>query len=145
MNPIKAVTRPVKDITEAIAMPFRAVFVVGLCWVINAMTFSGVWWVKWVALGMGIATLVAFARAAKTLIVLGLVAWVGMKIYQRYGQAARQRFDDWVAKTQPNAAGVLAVLRSPQAAANAANAANADLAGGNRNPGAAPPLRGNGG
>jgi hypothetical protein len=142
MNPIKAITRPIKDITEAIAMPFRAVFVVGLCWVINAMTFSGVWWVKWVALGMGIATLVAFARAAKTLIVLGLVAWVGMKIYQRYGQAARQRFDDWVAKTQPNAAGVLAVLRVPQAAANAATA---DLAGGNRTPGAAPPLRGNGG
>jgi len=142
MNPIKAITRPVKDITEAIAMPFRAVFVVGLCWVINAMTFSGVWWVKWVALGMGIATLVAFARAAKTLIVLGLVAWVGMKIYQRYGQAARQRFDEWVAKTQPNAAGVLAVLRAPQAAANAANA---NLAEGNQTPGAAPPLRGNGG
>ncbi len=120
MSLFSLVTRPVKNITDAIVMPFKAVFVVGLCWVINAMTYSGTWWVKWVALGMGIATVVAIGRAAKTLLVLALAAWVGMKIYQRYGQAARERFDDWVAKTQPDAAGVLAVLRSPQAAANAA-------------------------
>ena len=119
MSPFKFVTRPIKNITDAIFMPFKAVFVVGLCWVINAMTYSGTWWVKWVALGMGIATVVAIGRAAKTLIVLGLVAWVGMKVYQRYGQAARERFDDWVGKTQPDAASVLAVLRVPQAAANA--------------------------
>ncbi len=119
MSLFSFVTRPVKNITDAIFMPFKAVFVVGLCWVINAMTYSGTWWVKWVALGMGIATVVAIGRAAKTLILLALVAWVGLKIYQRYGQAARERFDDWVAKTQPDAAGVLRVLRSPQSAANA--------------------------
>lgn len=118
MNPLHLITRPITDVAHAMAMPFKAVFVVGLCWAINAINFHGVWWVKWVALGMGIATLVAFARAAKTLIVLGLVAWVGLKIYQRYGQAARQRFDDWVSQTQPGAARVLAVLRAPQGAAN---------------------------
>lgn len=122
MSLFSFVTRPIKNITDAIVMPFKAVFVVGLCWVINAMTYSGSWWVKWVALGMGIATVVAIGRAAKTLLVLALVAWVGLKVYQRYGQAARERFDDWVAKTQPDAAGVLAVLRSPAAAANAARA-----------------------
>jgi len=47
------------------------------------------------------------------LLLLALVAWVGTKVYQRYGQAARQQFDDWVAKTQPAAAQVLAVLRTP--------------------------------
>ncbi len=114
MSLFSFVTRPVKHLTDAIVMPFKAVFVVGLCWVINAMTFHGVWWVKWVALGMGIAVVVAFARAAKTLLLLALVAWAGVKIYQRYGQAARERFDDWVAKTQPDAAGVLAVLRAPR-------------------------------
>jgi hypothetical protein len=119
MSLFKFVTRPVRNLTDAIVMPFKAVFVVGLCGVINAMTYSGTWWVKWVALGMGIATVLAFARAAKTLLVLALVAWAGMKIYQRYGQAARERFDDWVSKTQPDAAGVLAALRAPQAAANA--------------------------
>jgi UPF0716 family protein affecting phage T7 exclusion len=77
------------------------------------MTYHGVWWFKWVALGMGIAVLVAFARAARTLLLLALVAWVGMKIYQRYGAAARQRFDDWVARAQPQAAEVLQALRAP--------------------------------
>jgi hypothetical protein len=107
MNPISLITRPVKDLTNAVLMPFKAVFVVGLCWAINAMTFSGVWWVKWVALGMGIATLVALARGARTLLLLALAAWVGMKIYQRYGAAARSQFDTWVARTNPGAAEVL--------------------------------------
>jgi hypothetical protein len=42
-----------------------------------------VWWFKWVALGMGIAVLVAFAKAARTLLLLALVTWVGTKIYKR--------------------------------------------------------------
>ncbi len=118
MSLLRSVTRPVRNVTDAVFMPFKAVFVVGLCWVINAMTYQGTWWVKWVALGMGIATVVAVARGAKTLLLLALAAWVGLKIYQRYGQAARERFDDWFNKTQPDAGAVLAVLRAPQAAAN---------------------------
>jgi hypothetical protein len=113
MNPIKFITRPVRDLTQAIVMPFKALFVVGLCFVINWMTSPGHWWVQWVALGMGIAVLVAWARAAKTLILLALVAFVGWKIYQRYGQAARDRFDDWVSRTQPQAAEVVDLFRSP--------------------------------
>ena len=113
MNPFSFVTRPVKNIADAVIMPFKALFVIGLTGLINAMTFHGTWWFKWVALGMGIAVLVSFARAAKTLLLLALVAWVGMKIYQRYGQAARDRFDAWVAQAQPQAAQVLQALRSP--------------------------------
>ena len=108
-------TRPFRDITQAVVMPFKALFVVGLCGAINAMTYQGTWWVKWVALGMGIATVVALARGIKTLLLLALVAWVGTKIYQRYGGAARQAFDEWVAKSQPDARRVLAALRAPQA------------------------------
>ncbi|MDP3222407.1 MAG: hypothetical protein Q8M96_04650 [Rubrivivax sp.] len=115
MNPFSFVTQPVKHVADAVIMPFKALFVVGLTGLINAMTYQGVWWFKWVALGMGIAVLVSFARAAKTLVLLALVAWVGMKIYQRYGQAARQSFDDWVAKTQPQASQVLQALRTPRA------------------------------
>lgn len=114
MSLFSFITRPVRDLTQAVLMPFKALFVVGLTGFINAVTFHGVWWFKWVALGMGIAVLVAFARAARTLLVLALVAWVGMKIYRRYGAQARQRFDDWVARTQPQAAEVLAVLRAPR-------------------------------
>jgi hypothetical protein len=113
MNPFKLVTRPVKHVAEAIVMPFRALFVIGLTGFINWMTFSGTWWFKWVAFGMGIAVLVSFARAAKSLLVLALVAWVGWKIYQRYGAAARAQFDDWVARTQPQAAEVLDAWRRP--------------------------------
>ena len=113
MNPLRAITRPVRDLTRAVLMPLKAIFVVGLCGAINWMTFSGVWWVKWVALGMGIAVVVALARGARTLLLLALVAWVGWKVYQRWGAEARNRFDDWVARTQPQAAQVLDVLRSP--------------------------------
>jgi hypothetical protein len=109
----RTITRPVTDIAQAVVMPFKALFVVGLCGFINWMTFSGTWWVKWVAFGMGIAVLVAFARAARTLLVLALVAWVGWAIYKRYGAAARQHFDEWVARAQPKAAEVIAALRAP--------------------------------
>lgn len=125
MNPFSILTRPVKNIADAVIMPFKALFVIGLTGLINAMTFHGVWWFKWVALGMGIAVLVSLARAAKTLLLLTLVAWVGMKIYQRYGQAARQKFDDWVAQTQPQAAQVLQALRSSGNAGTAGTAGTA--------------------
>ena len=129
MNPFSFITRPVKHIADAVIMPFKALFVIGLTGFINAMTFHGVWWFKWVALGMGIAVLVSFGRAAKTLLLLALVAWVGMKIYQRYGQAARQKFDDWVAQTQPQAAQVLQALRSPAPAPAAGPAGAAGMPG----------------
>jgi hypothetical protein len=106
--------RPIRDLTQALTMPLRALFVVGLCWAINAMTYNGVWWVQWVALGMGIATLVALARGLRTLVVLALVWWVGRELYKRYGQAAHDRFNAWVDRTQPRAAEVVRALR-PQA------------------------------
>lgn len=118
MGLFKSVTRPISNLSDAVFMPFKAVFVVGLCWVINAMTFSGTWWVQWVALGMGIATVVALARGLKALLVIGLVAWIGSKLYRRYGPEVRQRFDDWARQTQPAAAELVSVLRAPRAAAN---------------------------
>jgi hypothetical protein len=115
MDPLKLITRPIKNLTDAVVMPFKAIFVVGLCWLINAMTFHGNWWVKWVALGMGIAVLVAFARAAKTLVVLLLLAWGGRWLHQRYGAEAKARFDEWAARTQPQARQVLEVIRGGNA------------------------------
>ncbi len=97
---------------NAIVMPFKTLFVVGLTGLINAIPFSSVWWFKWVALGMGIATVVALARGARALLLPALVAWVGTKIYRRYGEAARQQFDDWAAKSQAQASQVLNALRA---------------------------------
>ena len=115
MHPLRFVFRPIKDVTDAIFMPFKALFVVGLCGVINWMTFHGHWWVKWVAFGMGIAVILAFARAARALALLALIAWVGWKVYQRYGEQARARFDDWVRRTRPQAAQVMDVFHAPRA------------------------------
>ena len=109
--------RPIKNLTDAIFMPFKAVFVVGLCWFINAMTYHGQWWVKWVAFGMGIAVLLAFARAAKTVLMLLLLAWAGRWVYRRYGAQARAQFDEWAARTQPQARQVLEVIRGGAATA----------------------------
>jgi hypothetical protein len=117
MNPIKLVTRPVKHVGEAIAAPFRAVFVIGICWFVNAATNPGHWWVKWVVLGMAIHVLVAWARAAKSLLLLAVVAFVGWQIWKRFGPAARAQFDAWVQRTNPKTAQVAEFWRSTTAGA----------------------------
>ncbi|MBL8344749.1 MAG: hypothetical protein JNN03_04860 [Rubrivivax sp.] len=111
MNPLRAITRPVRDLVDAVVLPFKALFVVGLCGTINWFTYSGTWWVKWVALGMGIAVLVAWARAARLLLVLALVLWVGRILQRRYGEQAKAQFDDWVRTARPGAAAVLSAIR----------------------------------
>lgn len=104
--------RPIRDLTQAVTMPLKAVFVVGVCALINWMTSPGNWWFQWVALGMGIAAAVALAKGLRTLLVLALVYWVGRTIYRRYGADARTRFDAWVAAAQPKAAEVVGALRT---------------------------------
>ncbi len=92
---------PVKDVWRMVTVPLKAVFVVGLCGLINSMTFNGTWWVKWVALGMGIATLVAVGKGLRSLLLLALIAWAGRAIYSKYGADMRGRFDAWVSRTNP--------------------------------------------
>ena len=112
MNPLNLITRPIGDLARAVVLPVKALFVVGLCALINAMTSPGEWWFQWVALGMGIAVLVAWARAVKTLLLLALL-WVGGRwVYRNHGEAARQRFDEWVARTQPQAGQVVQALHA---------------------------------
>lgn len=111
MNPISAVTRPVRDLVDAVLLPLKALFVIGLCGTINWLTFSGTWWVKWVALGMGIAVIVAWARAARLLLVLALAYWVGRAVHRRYGAQAKARFDEWVRTVRPEASALWQRLR----------------------------------
>jgi hypothetical protein len=105
--------RPIKDLTDAVTMPFRALFVVGICWVVNAMTSPGHWWVWWVALGMGIATLVSLAKGIRTAAVLALVYFGGRWVYRRYGEQARAAFDQWVNTAQPKAGEVVKAFLQP--------------------------------
>lgn len=69
---------------DALLMPFKGLFVIAVTGTINALTYNGHWWFKWVALGMAIAVLMASARAAKTLAVLALLAWGGNVLLKRY-------------------------------------------------------------
>ena len=40
-----------------------------------------------------------------------LLAWGGRWLYRRYGAAAKERFDEWAERTQPQAREVLHALR----------------------------------
>lgn len=112
MNPLRTITSPINDLVRAVVLPFKALFVVGLCGVINYMTYAGTWWVQWVALGMGIAVVVALAKAARSLLLIALVAWVGRQLVRRYGPQARAAFDQWVQRDHPQAADVVAAWRA---------------------------------
>jgi hypothetical protein len=82
MNPLSFIASPVTDLTKAITYPFKMVFVVGICALVNYMTSPGVWWVQWVAFGMGIGLIAVWFRALKTLIATIGVAAIGYFIYR---------------------------------------------------------------
>ena len=101
MNPLRLVTSPFSTLTRAITAPRNFIFVVGLCFFINWMVSPGNWWVKWVAFGMGIAVIVAWARALKLLFVVGVLAAIGYFIYKRYGAEAKAIYDTWRKEGEP--------------------------------------------
>ena len=101
MNPLRFVTSPISIITRAITAPLSFIFVVGLCFFINWMVSPGHWWVKWVAFGMGIVVIVAWARALKLLFVVAVLATVGYFIYKRYGAEAKAKYDAWRKEGEP--------------------------------------------
>ena len=89
MNPLNLITHPIRHLTDAVLMPLRALFVVGLCALVNLMTSPQHWWFQWVAFGMGIAVLVAWARAFKTLAVMAGLYVGGRWLQRRYGGPLR--------------------------------------------------------
>ena len=101
MNPLRLVTSPISTLTRAITAPQNFIFVVGLCFFINWMVSPGNWWVKWVAFGMGIAVIVAWARALKLLFIVGVLAAIGYFIYKRYGAEAKAKYDAWRKDGEP--------------------------------------------
>ena len=101
MNPLRFITSPVSTLTRAITAPLNFIFVVGLCLFINWMVSPGNWWVKWVAFGMGINVIVAWARVAKSLFDVGVLALIGYFIYKRYGAEAKAEYDAWRKAGEP--------------------------------------------
>jgi hypothetical protein len=55
---------------------------------INGMTSPGNWWVKWPALGIGIAWFIALFRVIRAAILVGGLAALGAWLYNRNRQGS---------------------------------------------------------
>ena len=82
MNPLSFITSPVADITRAFTYPFKMMFAVGICALVNYMTSPGMRWVQWVAFGMGIGLIAVWPRAIKTLIATIGIAAIAYFVYR---------------------------------------------------------------
>ena len=59
---------------HALGFVFKAPLILLLLLVINWMTFSGEWWVKWAALGIGIAWVISLFRVIRAVVLAGGLA-----------------------------------------------------------------------
>jgi len=76
MNPLASpqhVSPPLHPLTRAVLRTLKALLVLALCALINALTSPGHWWFQWVAFGLGIALLVTWVRALGSSLTSGLV------------------------------------------------------------------------
>jgi hypothetical protein len=64
----------VRKTAHAVGFLFKAPLILAFLFVINWMTFSGDWWVKWAALGIGIAWVLSLFRVIRALILAGGLA-----------------------------------------------------------------------
>jgi hypothetical protein len=92
---------PLRTVSEAISLPFKAIGVIALCLAINLMTSPGQWWVQWVVLGMGIAVLSAWWRAAKLVGVAALLAGFAALVWPRLAGVVNQRSTSTAAPPAP--------------------------------------------
>ena len=68
---------------RAVKFLVMAPFLVALLFVINLMTWNGVWWVQWAALGIGIAWVVNVFRLIRAVVLAGGLAALGTLLYRR--------------------------------------------------------------
>ncbi len=70
---------------RAVRFLFLAPFILVTLFVINWMTFTGEWWVKWAALGIGIAWVLCLFRVARAAVIAGSLAALFTYLSQRKG------------------------------------------------------------
>ena len=68
---------------KSIKYLITAPFILLMLFVINWMVTPGQWWVKWAALGMGIAWVIALFRVIRMIVLLGGLAAFGMWLANR--------------------------------------------------------------
>lgn len=62
---------------------FMAPLLVAFLFVVNLMTWRGVWWVQWAALGLGIAWVLSLFRVLRAVALAGGVAALGAYLLNR--------------------------------------------------------------
>jgi hypothetical protein len=87
MNPLS----PVTDIVKAVLFPIQAVFVVGICYFINAFTSPHHWWAHWVLFGMMIATLCVWMRAFRTIVATVGIVGAGYLVHRWWKNRGARR------------------------------------------------------
>lgn len=64
-----------------------APFILVLLFFINWMTFTGEWWIKWAALGIGIAWVLSLFRVLRAAVLAGGLAALFTYLAQRKGNS----------------------------------------------------------
>jgi hypothetical protein len=59
---------------RAVKFVFTAPIILVMLVIINAATYHGQWWVKWAALGIGLAWIISLLRVLRAAILLGGLA-----------------------------------------------------------------------
>ena len=65
---------------------FTGPLILALLFVINLMTSPGDWWVRWAALGIGIAWVIALLRVLRAVVVAGGLAALAAYLVKRRSQ-----------------------------------------------------------
>ena len=73
----------VKKTADAVGFLFKGPLILLLLLVINWMTFTGEWWFKWAALGIGIAWVISLFRVIRALVLAGGLAAIAGYIASR--------------------------------------------------------------
>ena len=63
-----------KKTVDALGFVFKAPLILLFLFVVNWMTFAGEWWVKWAALGIGIAWVISVFRVIRAVVLAGGLA-----------------------------------------------------------------------
>ena len=74
--------KTVKSLKFLVTGPLILVMLVVINWIVS----PGDWWVKWAALGIGIAWFVALFRVIRAMVLLGGLAALGAWLYNRNRQ-----------------------------------------------------------
>jgi hypothetical protein len=64
----------VRKTVNAVGFLFKAPLIVLLLFFINWMTYSGEWWFRWAAFGLGIAWVISLLRVVRAVILAGGLA-----------------------------------------------------------------------